>query len=80
MKRFIRKYSVIQKYWKYVVFPAAGALLGFLYWRFVGCRTGSCPITANWHTSVLFGSLIGFLVVPTGKKKEKSTNDNTNEN
>jgi len=80
MKELISKYPVIQKYWKYVVFPAAGALLGFLYWRFVGCKTGSCPITANWHTSVLFGSLIGFLVVPTGKKKEKTTDDNIYEN
>jgi hypothetical protein len=57
-----------------------GALLGFIYWRFVGCRTGSCLITASWHTSVLFGSLIGLLVVPSGRNKEKPTNSNDHEN
>jgi hypothetical protein len=38
-----------------------GLLGGFLYWRFVGCRSGSCPITSNWHLSSLAGGLIGYL-------------------
>jgi hypothetical protein len=80
MKTLIRKYPVIGKYGKYILFTAAGALSGFIYWRFVGCRTGLCPITANWHTSVLFGSLIGFLAVPSGRKKEKPTNNDDHEN
>ena len=70
--------TFIKKYWKYAAFTAAGALVGFAYWRFVGCRSGSCPITANWQTSVLFGSMIGFLAVPTSRKdKKQDTGENT---
>jgi hypothetical protein len=54
------------------LFTLAGALAGFAYWRFVGCTSGSCPLTANWHTSVLFGGLIGMLAVPA--KKSSSEN------
>ena len=38
-----------------------GALLGFTYHRIVGCRTGSCPITANPYVSTAYGALVGFL-------------------
>ena len=71
--------TFIRKNWKYFAFTVAGAFIGFAYWRFVGCRSGSCAITANWHTSVLFGSMIGFLAVPS-VKKEKKTEDTSHTN
>jgi hypothetical protein len=40
----------------------AGALLGFLYYRFVGCSTGACPITRNPYISTLYGAVIGALM------------------
>jgi hypothetical protein len=40
---------------------ALGAALGFAYHHFVGCRTGTCPITARWWTSTLYGAVVGFL-------------------
>ncbi len=39
-----------------------GALLGFLYYRFVGCVTGACPITRNPYVSTVYGALIGAMV------------------
>lgn len=39
-----------------------GGLAGFLYFYFIGCRTGSCPITANPLSSIAMGGLFGFLV------------------
>ncbi len=39
--------------------PLAGAVLGFLYYKFVGCSTGACPITANPITSTLYGMIVG---------------------
>ena len=40
-----------------------GGAGGFLYYRFVGCRTGGCPITGNPWVSTLYGALIGWLMV-----------------
>jgi hypothetical protein len=50
-------------FWKSFVFAGAGALGGFLYYRFVGCSSGSCAITSNPWASMLFGGFIGFYVV-----------------
>lgn len=40
----------------------AGAAAGFLYWRFVGCTSGSCPIQSVWYWSTLWGAAAGYLV------------------
>jgi len=39
-----------------------GAALGYAYYRFVGCATGSCPITRNPWSSALYGAVMGGLV------------------
>ena len=39
-----------------------GAAVGYLYYRFVGCSSGSCVITANPWSSMLYMGLIGFLL------------------
>ena len=45
-----------------VVSIVLGALAGFAWYRFVGCRTGTCAITSNPYLSTLYGALMGFLV------------------
>lgn len=52
-----------------------GAFAGFLYWYYIGCTSGSCPIQANWHTSSLYGGLMGYLIGDL-KKKPKKSEDN----
>jgi hypothetical protein len=61
---------IFDKYWKTALFTVIGAGLGFAYWRFVGCSSGTCPLTANWHTSTLMGGLIGMLATPSRKKTD----------
>jgi len=39
-----------------------GAVVGFAYPRFIGCRTGSCPITSNPYVSTIYGAVLGFLI------------------
>lgn len=39
-----------------------GGLLGFGYYRLVGCSTGACPITSNPWISTLYGAFVGFVV------------------
>ena len=42
-----------------VVGVVLGALGGFAYYRFVGCASGTCPITSNPYISTVYGALIG---------------------
>jgi hypothetical protein len=42
-----------------VVIGAAG---GFLYYKFVGCASGTCPITANPWSSTIYGAVMGLLI------------------
>lgn len=39
-----------------------GGLLGFLYYKIVGCSTGTCPITSKPLNSTLYGAVMGLLL------------------
>lgn len=45
-----------------IIFLLAGGLGGFLYWRFVGCNSGTCAIKSVWYWSTLWGAAVGYLV------------------
>lgn len=45
-----------------VLFILFGALAGFGYHRFIGCRSGACPIWANPYISTVYGALFGYLI------------------
>jgi len=40
-------------------FTLLGALGGFTYYTFIGCVSGTCPITSNPYISTGYGALIG---------------------
>lgn len=46
---------------KLVAFVVVGALGGLAYYKFVGCRSGVCPITSNPYISTAYGAVIGYL-------------------
>ncbi len=39
----------------------AGALAGFLYWKYIGCLTGTCPIKSRWYLMIIYGTIVGYL-------------------
>lgn len=39
-----------------------GSLGGYLFWHYIGCMSGTCPITSSPLNSAIFGSIIGGLV------------------
>ena len=45
-----------------IIFLLAGAVGGFLYWRFVGCTSGTCAIKSVWYWTTLWGAAMGYLV------------------
>lgn len=53
--------SFIKKHLFVIILSAAGALGGFLYWKFIGCASGTCPIKSVWYLSTLWGLAFGYL-------------------
>ncbi len=47
--------------WKILIGAAVGGLLGFLYYKLIGCSTGACPITSKPLNSILYGAVMGLL-------------------
>ena len=45
-----------------IIGALAGGGLGFAYYKFVGCSTGTCPLTSNPIISALYGTIVGALV------------------
>ncbi|MFT7309433.1 MAG: hypothetical protein ACI964_002020 [Spirosomataceae bacterium] len=39
-----------------------GGLGGYLYWKEIGCLTGTCPLKSQWQTMVPYGMVMGYLV------------------
>jgi len=48
----------------------AGALLGYLYYHFVGCVGGTCSITSKPLNSTLYGAIMGGLLLSMFKKEQ----------
>jgi hypothetical protein len=47
---------------KSVIGGVVGLVVGYAMYRFVGCKTGACPLTANpWVAMALWG-LMGLLL------------------
>lgn len=55
-----------------------GGALGYAYYYFVGCRTGSCPISGNPYISTVYGAVIGLIWGLPGKKKAEVKKDEPN--
>ena len=49
--------------------PIIGAVIGFAYYRFIGCSSGVCPITSNPWASTLYGAFMGFMIATIGSYK-----------
>jgi hypothetical protein len=50
-------------FWKPVSAVIIGGIVGFVYYHFIGCASGSCGITSNPFSSVLMGSAVGYFIV-----------------
>jgi hypothetical protein len=62
----------LKKYIK-IVPVVIGAILGYSYYFFIGCKSGACPIQSNPYLSTAYGALLGVIFIFPSKsiKKEK---------
>ncbi len=51
----------------------AGAAVGYAYYYFIGCQSGTCAITSNPYISTAYGAFTGLIFAIPTKKKEKKT-------
>lgn len=58
----------MKKYLLHIIGAGVGAVSGFLYWKYVGCLTGTCKITSSPINSTLYFALMGMLVFSMFKK------------
>jgi hypothetical protein len=63
--------EIITKYRTLALGVLAGGVGGYLYYHFIGCSTGSCPITSQPVNSTLYGAMMGGLLFSNFKNKEK---------
>jgi len=71
--------SFLKRYLPEIAGAAAGAIGGFMYWKYVGCLSGTCAIKSNWYLMVPWGAVLGFLagsvvgdlIRKRGRKKEQ---------
>lgn len=61
----------IIKYWLVALGIAVSAIGGYMYWLFVGCNSGTCPITSSPINSSLWGATMGGLLFSYFKKTKK---------
>jgi hypothetical protein len=48
-----------------------GAVGGYLYYHFVGCASGTCPITSKPLNSTMYGAMMGALLFSIFTKENK---------
>lgn len=47
---------------KLILGAIAGGVLGFGYYKLVGCPTGGCPLTRHPWITILYGAAMGALI------------------
>lgn len=45
-----------------IIGAAVGGIVGYLYYRFIGCRSGACFITSNPTISTIYWAVLGGLI------------------
>lgn len=57
-----------KKYIPYLIAASIGGVVGWCYWYFVGCNSGSCAITSNPVNATIYGVVMGGLLLLQFKK------------
>lgn len=68
--------KLFNTYKNYLISIAIGAALGFAYYYFIGCKSGTCAITSSPINSTLYGGFMGALLAGAFKKQENKTTNN----
>jgi uncharacterized membrane protein len=62
--------QLLKKYRLGILGTLFGALIGYLYYHFVGCASGTCAITSSPINSAAYGALMGSLAFSSLKNEK----------
>ena len=57
-----------------------GAVVGFMYWKLVGCFNGTCTLTSKWYNSTVYGAVMGGLFLSIFKKEKNEPGNEKSRN
>jgi hypothetical protein len=60
----------LQKNYLSVIGIFVGGISGYLYWKEVGCASGTCMISSKPLNSTLYFAVLGYLVFSMFKKEK----------
>lgn len=66
MENFIKKYKLG------LIGIVLGGILGYAYYHFIGCNTGTCAITSKPINSSVYGMVVGYLILSTFEKTKEN--------
>ncbi|PPZ92074.1 hypothetical protein C3729_03580 [Cloacibacterium normanense] len=66
MENFIKKYKLG------LIGIVLGGILGYAYYQFIGCNTGTCAITSKPINSSVYGMVMGYLILSTFEKTKEN--------
>lgn len=47
---------------KLITYTVIGAGIGYAYYYFIGCTSGSCPLTSTWYITTGYGAVMGVIL------------------
>lgn len=70
----------IKKNWLRIVGVLVGIVVGYIYYYYVGCLSGTCPITSNPYRMMIYGAIVGYLLFDlfSNDKKVNKVNEISN--
>lgn len=63
--------KLFKQFWLPIAGFLLGALAGFLYWKYVGCSTGTCAITSKPFNSTIYFAILGALLFSVFQPNQK---------
>lgn len=64
MKKWVNQNKLI------IVGALIGGIIGFLYYNFIGCKSGTCAIISKPINSTIYGAILGGLMVSLFKQNK----------
>lgn len=60
---------LFKQFWLPLTGALIGALSGFLYWKYIGCISGTCVITSKPVNSTIYFAILGALLFGMFQRK-----------